>query len=144
MNKCHMLSYSHDDVIKHFLHYWTFVRGIHRSPVNSLHKGQWRRSLMFSLICAWTNNWANNGDASNLRRHRAHYDVIVMVPYRSTPWRPFSSVLAPSTSNRENTVITLEYSGFSTRLLKLVIFKINLQKLNVILHQLGAATNIKS
>ena len=28
----------HDDVMKwkHFLHYWPFVRGIHRSPVNSL------------------------------------------------------------------------------------------------------------
>ena len=25
-----------------------FVRGIHRSPVNSLHKGQWRWALMFS------------------------------------------------------------------------------------------------
>ena len=44
----------HDDVIKwkHFPHYWPFVRGIHRSPVNSLHKGQWREALMFSLICA--------------------------------------------------------------------------------------------
>ena len=29
-----------------------FMRGIHRSPVNSPHKGQWRRALMFSLICA--------------------------------------------------------------------------------------------
>ena len=29
-----------------------FVRGIHRSPVNFPHKGQWRRALMFSLICA--------------------------------------------------------------------------------------------
>ena len=48
----------HDDVIKwkHFPHYWSsFVRGIHRSPVDSPHKGQWRKSLMFSLICAWTN-----------------------------------------------------------------------------------------
>ena len=26
--------------------------GIHRSPVNSPHKDQWRRALMFSLICA--------------------------------------------------------------------------------------------
>ena len=44
----------HDDVIKwsHFPRYWTFVRGIHRSPVYSLHKGQWREALMFSLICA--------------------------------------------------------------------------------------------
>ena len=26
--------------------------GIHRSPVNSPHKGQWRGALMFPLICA--------------------------------------------------------------------------------------------
>ena len=25
-------------------------------PVNSLHKGQWRGALMFSLICAWIND----------------------------------------------------------------------------------------
>ena len=44
----------HDDVIKwrHFPRYWPFVRWIHRSPVNSPHKGQWRGALMFSLICA--------------------------------------------------------------------------------------------
>ena len=28
-----------------------------RPPVNSPHKGQWRGTLMFSLICAWTNRW---------------------------------------------------------------------------------------
>ena len=70
----------HDDVNiwKHFPRYWPFVRGIHRSPVNSQHKGQWRGALMFSLIGAWTDSWANNGDAGDLRRCRAHYDVIVM------------------------------------------------------------------
>ena len=33
---------THDDVIKwkHFPRHWPFVRGIHRSPVNSPHKGQ--------------------------------------------------------------------------------------------------------
>ena len=36
------------------------------------------QSLIFSLNCAWTNSWTNNGDAGDLRRHRAHYDVIVM------------------------------------------------------------------
>ena len=47
----------HDDVIKwkHFPRYWPFVRGIHRSPVNSPHKGQWRGAQMHtSQICAWT------------------------------------------------------------------------------------------
>ena len=29
-----------------------FMRGIHRSPVNSPHKGQWSEALMFSLICS--------------------------------------------------------------------------------------------
>ena len=70
----------HDDVFKwkHFPCYWPFVRGIHRWPVNSPHKGQWRRALMFSLICALNKTWVNHREASDLRRHRAHYDVIVM------------------------------------------------------------------
>ena len=70
----------HDDVIKwkHFSRYWPFVRGIHRSQVNSPHKGQCGGALMFSLICAWTHGWVNNRKASELRRHRAHYDVTVM------------------------------------------------------------------
>ena len=72
--------FSHDDVIKwkHFPRYWPFVSGIHRSPVNSPHKGQWHGALMFSLISAWINAWINNRDAVDLRRHRAHYDVILM------------------------------------------------------------------
>ena len=45
--------HNHDDVIKWkpFPRNWAFVRGIHRSPVNSPHKGQWRGALMFYLIC---------------------------------------------------------------------------------------------
>ena len=72
-----------DDVIKwkHFSRYWPFVRGIHRSPVNSTHKGQWRGALMFTLICARLNSWVNNREAGDLRRYRAHYDVIVMDMY---------------------------------------------------------------
>ena len=70
----------HDDVIKwkHFPRYWPFVRGIHRSPVNSPHKGQWRGALMFSLICVRINGWVNNGEAGDLRRYRAHFDGTVM------------------------------------------------------------------
>ena len=81
------LSEVHDDLIKwkHFPRYWPFVRGIHRSPVNSPHKGQWRGTSMFSLIFAWTNVWPNNRDAGDLRRHRAHYDVTVML--LSVIWR---------------------------------------------------------
>ena len=70
----------HDGVIKwkHFPRYWPFVRGIHRYPVNSPHKGQWRGALIFTLICARINDWVKHGEAGDLRRHRAHYDVIVM------------------------------------------------------------------
>ena len=73
-------NWGHDDVIKckHFPRYWSFVRGIHRSPVNSPHKGQWRGALMFSLICVWINGWVNNREAVDLRRYPAHYDVTVM------------------------------------------------------------------
>ena len=50
---------NHDDVInwKYFPRYRPFVRGIHRPPVNSPHKGQWRGALMFSLICTLINAW---------------------------------------------------------------------------------------
>ena len=48
------------------------------SPVNSPHKGQWRGALMLSLICNWINSWVNNREASDLRHHHAHYEVIVM------------------------------------------------------------------
>ena len=71
----------HDDVIKwkHFPRSWPFVRGIHRSPVNSPHKGQWRGALIFSLICVWINGWVNHREAGDLRRYRAHYDVSVLL-----------------------------------------------------------------
>ena len=74
--RCEQWDKQHDDVIKwkHFPRNWPFVRGIHRSP----HKGQWRGALMFSLICVWINHWVNNRKAGDLRRHRGHYDVIVM------------------------------------------------------------------
>ena len=70
----------HDDVIKwkNFPCYRPFVWGIHRSPVNHPHKGQWRGALMFYLICARINGWVNNREAGDLKRHRTDYDVIVM------------------------------------------------------------------
>ena len=86
------LSWAHDDVIrwKHLPRYWPFVRGNHRSPVISPHKGQWGWALMLSLICVWINSWVNNREAGDLRRYCAHYDVIVMtwfdIVFRPIPW----------------------------------------------------------
>ena len=81
-----------EDVIKwkHLLRYWPFVRGIHRSSVNSPPKGQWRAALMFSLICACTNGLANHRDTGDLRRHIPHYDVAVMslLPH----WPPMTPI----------------------------------------------------
>ena len=53
-NKRQRCKWLHDDVIKwkHFPRYWSFVRGIHRSPVTSPQLGLWRGALMLSLICA--------------------------------------------------------------------------------------------
>ena len=79
------ISLLHDDVIKcnHIPRYWPFVRGIHRSRCrNSPHKGQWCGALMFSLICAWINDWINNREAGDLRRHRGLYGVNVIAKRR--------------------------------------------------------------
>ena len=73
----------HDDVSnwKHSPRYWPFVRGIHRSPVNSPHKGQWLGPLVFPLICAWINGWLNNRDPDDLKCYRAYYEVTAMILY---------------------------------------------------------------
>ena len=89
---------SHDEFIKwkHFPRYWPFVRGIHRSPVNSPDKDQWRGALMFSLICVWINGSVNNGEAGDLRRHQAHCDVTVM-SLLSTVCFPLCFMMSQST-----------------------------------------------
>ena len=64
-------------------------------PVNSPHKNQWRGALMFSLICTRINDWVNNREAGDLRRHRGNYDVIVMtLPLPTGP--PYVTVGFPS------------------------------------------------
>ena len=84
------IAYRRDDVIKwkHFPRNWPFVRGIHRSPVNSPYKGQWRRALIFPLICVWINYCVNSREAGGLRPYRAHYDVIVMRDWALGKCRP--------------------------------------------------------
>ena len=80
------MSNDHQDILTWWRHqmepfsrYWPFVWGIHRSPVNSPHKGQWRGALMFSLICVWIKGWVNNREPGDLRCYRAHYDFTVMI-----------------------------------------------------------------
>ena len=83
------VSNNHGDVIKwkHFPRNWPFVRGIHRSTVNSPHKGQWRGDLMFSLIGALNKqlnkqslSWWFETPMRSLRRHCNGLN-LVCVPY---------------------------------------------------------------
>ena len=48
---------------------------------------------MFSLIYAWINRLVNNGEAGDLRRYRAHYDVIAMGNYLVYIYRPASWIM---------------------------------------------------
>ena len=75
----------HDGVIKwkHIPRYWPFVRGIQRWPMNSPHKGQ-RRGAFGIFFDLRINGLVNNREAGDLRRHCAHYDVIVMDIIQST------------------------------------------------------------
>ena len=77
----------HDDVIKwkHFPRYWPFGREIHRSPVNSPHKGQWRGVLMFSLMCL-NERLSKQSRGWWFEKLSSHYDVTVMTTdfYRRT------------------------------------------------------------
>ena len=70
------------DVIKlnHFPRYWPFVRGIHRSQVNSPHKGQWRGASIFDLRLnkqLYKKYWGWWFETP----YCAYYDVIIMFYY---------------------------------------------------------------
>ena len=41
--------------------------------------GQWGGALLFFMICTWIKCWVNNREAGDLKRHRANYDVTVMM-----------------------------------------------------------------
>ena len=87
----------HDDVIKWkpFPRYWTFVRGIHRWPVNSPPKGQWRGALLFSLIClnkrlskqSW--GWWFETPSRSLWRHCNVISSLSKQPQGPVLWRVF-------------------------------------------------------
>ena len=47
---------------------------------------------MFSLILAWINGWVKNGEAGDLRRHRAQFDVIIMIDLAETVPDAFMSI----------------------------------------------------
>ena len=117
---CHRIQY-HDDVIKwnYLPRYWPFVRWIHRSPVDSPHKGQWRGTLMFYLICTRRNVWRNSRDAGDLRRHRAHDNVTVLWHH----W--FSDLLTLWTkSSWHNDITNLCQNEFESMVCKLhILFK---------------------
>ena len=93
--------WKHDDVIKwkHFPRYWPFVRGIHRSPVNSPHNGQWRGALMFSLICTWIDGWGWWFETLSHPLWRHSNEVGKCRPFCSglDVLNPFCSVLAVET-----------------------------------------------
>ena len=77
------------------------------------------RSLVSSLIYARINGWVNNREAGDLKRHRAHYDVIVMrnkimyvVPWwtvykhtRMLIWCLFPSLLHNSSKKHQNNTL---------------------------------------
>ena len=54
------------------------------------------------LICAWTNGWANNRDAGDLRHHGAHYDVIVMLQQERSVHGQVRPILRPATLRNGN------------------------------------------
>ena len=72
-----------------FPRYWPFVRGIHRSPVNSPHKGPVTRGFDVFFDLHLNKQLSNAGD---LGRHCAHYDVIVIIRihgqlrHQASPW----------------------------------------------------------
>ena len=72
-------------------------------------KGQWHGALMFYLICAWTNGWVNTRDAGDLRHHRAHYDVIIIIYVAAVVGRLFAQMKADGWKRKGNAKIETNF-----------------------------------
>ena len=67
------------------------------------------RSFDVFFICAWINGWVNNREAGDLRCHRAHYDVIVMISLRTVVTEcMFMLTLLLHGFNRELFILSLQ------------------------------------
>ena len=64
---------------------------------------------MFTLIWVWINGWVNNREAGDLRRYRAHFDVIVMMKRRR-----LTSVWISSLKIRRSCTTANLYNGIHT------------------------------
>ena len=121
----------HDDVIKwkHFPRYWPFVRGIRRSSMNSPKKGQWRGALMFSLICAWINDWVNNRKAGVSRRYRTQYDVTAIIWLFVENWQKMQTYfhVSQNDSTRQGPTVCLHLPTMNRSFLLLMDSNIYIQ-----------------
>ena len=136
-----------DDIMKwkHFPLYWAIVRGIHRSPVNSPHKGQWCGALMFSLICAWINSWVNNREAGDLRRHCTHYDVTVMIYGTKALGHHWFREWLVARWRQAITSIDIDWSSFqcSDTYLREIVFKIPISSFRKKMHLKCSLQNVE-
>ena len=77
--------------VMHMRHMMTSLNGnisallalcVDNSPVTSEfpHQSQWRGALI-SFTFSWINGWVYNSKAGDWRRHRAHYDVPVIIKW---------------------------------------------------------------
>ena len=72
-----MISYQMDT----FPRYWTFVRGIHRPPVDFPHKRPVTRSFNFFSDPRLIKRLSKQSRRIDLRRHRVYYDVTATLTY---------------------------------------------------------------
>ena len=81
MLKSNTIYFCHDDVIewKHLPRYWSFVWEFTGPRWIPLTKASDAELLCFLDLCMNKKVEKNNRHAGDLRRHRAHYDVTVMV-----------------------------------------------------------------
>ena len=109
------------------------------SPVTGEFSAQRPVMLSFdvSLVCVWINDWVNNCEAGDLRRHRAHYDVTVMGRHCASK---YLSTMRDNQSDHNVPWSTLR--SFSLSFLSIFFLGLVLHRLSVIRWQNEATDDI--
>ena len=87
------------------------------------------RSFVISLICPWIKGWVSNRETGDLRRHRAHYDVIVMTLQFSYETLPFGAAFQAFRYKNSVETTSQQHGSTSFVLLQLhYIYEYNMEK----------------
>ena len=108
-----MMTSSNENIFRVTVHLWGESAG--HCWISPTKASDAELPVMFSVTCAWTNGWANNRDAGDMRRHRTHYEVNEMMKSNALYRRQQNTCVKITDVSNHRPLDCLSHSGLRLR-----------------------------